>query len=85
MVKNILIEWSNYMKINKVQNLKYLWLYYGANDKDFIYIEKLMDKIDENIYVNNQTFIELDYLANVQMEITFVSIIGIIQEQIIQK
>ncbi|MEV9615621.1 hypothetical protein [Aliarcobacter butzleri] len=73
------------MKINKVQNLKYLWLYYGANDKDFIYIEKLMDKIDENIYVNNQTFIELDYLANVQMEITFVSIIGIIQEQIIQK
>lgn len=50
------------MKINKVQNLKYLWLYYGANDKDFIYIEKLMDKIYENIYVNNQTFIELDYL-----------------------
>ena len=47
------------MKLFKIKNLKNLWGYYGADTKSYLYIEKLMDRIDQSIFINKLSFIDL--------------------------
>jgi len=60
------------MKFYKIKNLKDLWRYYGADTKSYLYIEKLMDRIDQSIFINKLSYIDLN-ITELQLLFKFCS------------